>query len=132
MTTAFLLGTFGLARGAPMVTDLATIRAEAKTSVGGTLRSDKSGLSIEVEYAIRGNAAKGPMTVNDSPDGHVFVDLDPNKNRVVSFVDDKKRLRWVGRLLAGPSLEKGVIQLAGPGISISVTFVMVTSPIFQR
>lgn len=101
------------ARGAPMVTRLETIRADAATVVVGTVRSDKGGLSFDVEYALRGRAAKGRMAVRESPDGHVFVELDVKKNRVVGFIDDENRLRWVGRLLAGPSLEKGVILLQG-------------------
>ena len=101
------------ALGAPMVTGLATVRAEARIVVVGTLASTRSGLLVDVEYALRGKPGRGQMTVGESPDGRVFVDLDPAKNRVVAFIDSKNRLRWVGRPIAGPSLEKGVIRLEG-------------------
>jgi hypothetical protein len=52
--------------------------------------------------------------VGESPDGHVTLDLDPAKRpRVVALIDGQQRLRWVGRLVAGPDLERGVILLEG-------------------
>ncbi len=96
-----------------MLTNLATIKAEATLIVVGTVKRRTSGLSIDVDYAVRGKAKKGVLAVKESPNGHVFVDIDPNKNRVIGFIDGKNRLRWVGRLVAGSSLEEGVIRLEG-------------------
>lgn len=100
------------AAGAPMFTKLAKVRAEAKQVVVGTVSSTKRGLFINVEYTLRGTAGKGRMKVRRSPDGHVWVPVG-KKPRVVAFIDQQHRFRWIGKLLAGPSLERGVLRLEG-------------------
>lgn len=106
---------------APMSTDLATVRSDATTIVLGTVRwvsvptpgagvtaTAKYSLMITVDATLRGTAP-AVLAVDESPDGHVTVDGE----RVVAFVDAKNRLRWVGRKIAGPDLEHGVLQLSG-------------------
>jgi hypothetical protein len=101
------------ARGAPMYTDFATIRTNASIIALGTVHqvagpNGTALISVDVDRVIRGNAARGSLAVKDSPDGHVMVD----NERVVAFIDNGA-LRWVGKLVAGASLETGVIQLEG-------------------
>ncbi len=102
------------ARSVPMSTAFSTIRSGAPLVVIGTVQvaaglNSQSIITVDVEKAIRGNAARGPMGVKDSPDGHVFV----GPNRVIAFIDNNNALRWVGELVAGASLETGVIKLKG-------------------
>ncbi len=102
------------AAGAPMVTALDTIRKQATTIVVGVVTDDGGNLAVDVEYAVRGAARAGRMPVGESPDGHVFLGTDPSRRpRVLALIDDQKRLRWVGELVAGPDLEHGVIRLHG-------------------
>jgi len=109
-----LVGFTTSADAAPMFTPLAKVRAEAKHVVVGTVSSSKAGLFIDVEYNLRGTAAKGKRKVLESPDGNVFVPIGARaNNRVIAFIDGRNRFRWIGRLIAGPSLEKGVVRLAG-------------------
>jgi len=102
------------AQSAPMYTDFATIRARAQVIVLGTVTqtlgpNSTSSLAVDVDTVIRGTAVRGPMAVNESPDGHVMVN---QHERVVAFIDSGA-LRWVGTLVAGASLETGVIHLQG-------------------
>jgi hypothetical protein len=99
---------------APMYTDFATIRTSATTIVLGTVHqiagpNGTAAITVDVDKVIRGTAARGPLSVKESPDGHCTVDAE----RVVAFVDGNGALRWVGKLIAGASLETGVIQLQG-------------------
>lgn len=97
-----------------MFTPLSKVRAESTTVVVGTLSTTPRGPVVDVEYNLRGRAGKGALLVRESPDGRVFVPVGKTaKNRVVAFIDAQNRLRWIGRLLAGPSLEKGVLELRG-------------------
>ncbi len=96
-----------------MFTDFATIRTGATIIALGVVHqtagpNNTAVITLDVEKTIRGTA-RGPMTVKDSPDGHVSID----NERVVAFVDGSGALRWVGRLVAGASLETGVIALSG-------------------
>ncbi len=102
------------ARSAPMYTDFATIRASASLVALGTIHqalgpNNTALLTLNVDKVIRGTAALGPMSVKESPDGTVDVD----NARVVAFIDNTGALRWIGTLLAGASLETGVIHLRG-------------------
>ena len=102
------------AQSAPMSTDFATIRTSATIIALGTVHqvagpNNTALITVDVDKVIRGSAARGPLTVKESPDGHVSVD----NERVVAFVDNGGALRWVGRLIAGASLETGVIVLQG-------------------
>jgi hypothetical protein len=102
------------ARSVPMYTDFATIRTSAVTIALGTVRqavgpNNTAAIAVDVDKVIRGTASRGPLAVKDSPDGHVMVD----NERVVAFIDGTGALRWVGRLVAGASLETGVIQFQG-------------------
>jgi hypothetical protein len=109
-----LTGLAPAARGAPMATDLATLRAQTKLVVLGTVHlaagpGNTTLVTLDVDKVVLGSAPLGRMSVKESPDGHVTVD----NERVVAFVDHGGALRWVGRLAAGPSLERGVIRLQG-------------------
>lgn len=98
------------ASGAPMHTDFATIRKDAVTIVIGTVRVAPTGdITIDVEKAIRGTAPTGLMKVNKSPDGHLSF----SDERVVAFLTGANELRWVGRKVAGGTIETGVLQLSG-------------------
>ena len=108
-----------IALAAPMSTDLTTVRADSVTVVTGKVRwvptpakapSVVPGyqMFIDVDGTLRGTAPSS-MPVDDSPDGHVFV----GDERVVAFVNAQNQLRWIARLLAGPDLEHGVLQLQG-------------------
>jgi hypothetical protein len=92
----------------PMYTKLDTLRAPAVVVAIGTVHQDRAGLWIEIDRVIRGPATIGRMNLAGSPDG--LVDIDGR--RVVAFVD-AGALRWVGELLAGPSIESGVLKLRG-------------------
>lgn len=118
-TVTLALGTSGrAAHAAPMSTDLATVRSDAVTVVTGKVRwvpgpVAASGmpsytLQIDVDGTLRGTAPP-TMTVDESPDGHVFV---PNE-RVVAFVNAHNQLQWVATKIAGPDLEHGVLELQG-------------------
>ncbi|HEX4516689.1 MAG TPA: hypothetical protein VH054_24240 [Polyangiaceae bacterium] len=96
-----------------MFTDFATIRTNAVIIALGTVHqtygpNNTAAITLDIDKTIRGTA-RGPMAVKESPDGHVTVD----NERVIAFVDGNGALRWVGRLVAGASLETGVIQLQG-------------------
>src|SRR5512142_829781 len=102
------------ARSAPMSTDFATIRANAAIVALGTVHqavgpNNTALITVDVDKTIRGTAARGPLAVKESPDGH--IDLD--NERVVAIVDNAGALRWIGTLVAGSSLETGVIQFRG-------------------
>lgn len=102
------------AAGAPMYTDFATIRAQASIVALGTVRQTAApngtyALTVDVDRTLRGAAALGPLPVKESPDGHVTVDHE----RVVAIIDRAGALRWVGRLVAGASLEAGVLRFQG-------------------
>jgi hypothetical protein len=102
------------ARSAPMYTDFATIRTSATIIALGTVHqiagpNGTASITVDIDKTIRGTAARGPLAVKESPDGHITVD----NQRVVAFVDNNGALRWVGTLVAGASLETGVIQLQG-------------------
>src|SRR5512138_435671 len=102
------------ARSAPMSTDFSMIRANAAIVALGTVHqvagpNNAAILTVDVDKVIRGTAARGPLAVKESPDGHVSVD----NERVVAIVDNAGALRWVGRLVAGASLETGVILFQG-------------------
>jgi hypothetical protein len=101
---------FAVSRGdaAPMHTKLTTIRASGAAVVIGVVHADAHGISIDVDRVIRGPATIGPMSLQDSPDGHANV----SGKRVVAFVD-AGALRWVGELIAGPAIESGVLRLRG-------------------
>ena len=119
-SAALAPGLAGTAWGAPMSTDLTTVRSDSATIVIGTVRwvnvpstagpgaLPKPVLMISVDSTIRGTAP-AVMSVGESPDGHAFVD----NERVVAFVDGKNALRWIGRKIAGPDIEHGVLQLQG-------------------
>jgi len=97
-----------------MYTDFATIRASAVIIALGTVHqiagpNGKALVTVDVDKPIRGNVTRGPLAVKESPDGMITVD----NERVVAFVDGNGALRWVGRLIAGASLETGVIELQG-------------------
>jgi hypothetical protein len=117
LTVLVALGVLSLApvvRGAPMYTDFPTIRASATVVVLGTVHqtlgpNNTALVSVDVDKVIRGSVPLGKMSVKESPDGHITVD----NERVVAFVDGSGALRWIGKLLAGPSLETGVIHLEG-------------------
>ncbi len=101
-------------RAAPMQTDFATLQKNASLVVLGSVHqaagpNNTTLITVDVDTVIRGHHALGPMPVKESPDGHVMV----NNVRVVAFIDPTGALRWVGTLVAGPSLEKGVIHLQG-------------------
>lgn len=95
-----------------MFTKLSDVRKKAVLIVVGKLSSAKAGPIIDVEYSLRGNATRGRMQVAESPDGHVWVPANKSP-RVVAFIDRQNRFRWIGRLMAGPSLETGVIKVEG-------------------
>jgi len=102
------------ARSAPMYTDFATIRTSAVTIALGTVHqvagpNSTALVTVDIDKVIRGSAARGPLAVKESPDGHITVD----NQRVVAFVDGNGALRWIGRLVAGASLETGVMVLEG-------------------
>lgn len=95
---------------APMHTDFATIRKDAVTIVLGMVRISPTGdITIDVDKVVRGAAVTGTMTVKSSPDGHVSV----AGERVVAFLTSANELRWIGRKVAGSSLETGVLQFQG-------------------
>lgn len=103
-----------LARSAPMFTDFATIRSSAALVVLGTVHqalgpNGTALVTVDVDKVLRGSTPLGKMSVKESPDGHITI----NDERVVAFIDGNGALRWVGKLLAGPSLEAGVIHLEG-------------------
>lgn len=100
------------ADAAPMFTKLSDVRAKSAQVVVGTVTTSKAGPTIDVEYSLRGNAPKGPMKVGRSPDGHVWVPQG-KPPRVVAFIDKQNRFRWIGKLIAGPTLETGVIRVEG-------------------
>jgi hypothetical protein len=104
-----LVSIAGPASTVPMYTSLAKVRAESRSVVIGRIRSAQHSLAIEVERVLRGAGKPGLMPVQHSPDGRVSVSSD----RLVAFVDRQGALRWVGQLLAGPSLERGVLRLSG-------------------
>ena len=102
------------AESAPMYTDFATIRTSAVTIAFGTVRqaaapNGTAVITLDVDKVVRGTVTRGPLAVKESPDGIITV----NNERVIAFVDGNGALRWVGRLVAGASLETGVIQLQG-------------------
>ncbi len=114
MVVLLVVSVAPVARSAPMWTDLATIRASASLIAIGVVHvaagpNNTPSITLDVEKVVRGTAAPGPLAVKESPDGHVFVD----SARVLAFVDQNGALRWIGKLVAGPSLETGVIQLQG-------------------
>ena len=96
------------AHAAPMHTDLGTVRKGNPTVVIGVVHQAAGAIAIDVDKVIQGAASVGTMTVAPSPDGHVDVD----DERVVALLDGGA-LRWVGRVLAGPSIETGVLKLKG-------------------
>jgi hypothetical protein len=106
------------AEAGPIISDLALVRSDATTIVLGTVRwitvptpgtsNPKPALVIAVDATVRGSAP-AVLPVVEPPEGHVTVDGE----RVVAFVDAKNQLRWIGRKLAGPDLEHGVLQLSG-------------------
>jgi len=104
-----LLAASATTGSAPMYTSLGTVRAEAAQIVIGKVQNDSSGLVVDVEKSLRGGVPPGPLAVTESPDGHVMV----GPERLVAFIDRKGALRWVGRLMAGSTLERGVIRLEG-------------------
>jgi hypothetical protein len=106
---AFVLALAPRAEAAPMFTPFATVRA-APTIVLGVVDVDAQGnVTVNVDAVIRGAPRTGRTSVNQSPDGHITV----SGERVVAFIDSSNALRWVGRLVAGPTLETGVIKLQG-------------------
>jgi hypothetical protein len=98
------------ARAAPKFTDLATLRAEARDVVIGTVHRSPTGLGIDVEAVVRGSAVAGSsMVLEEAPNERVTVD----GQRVVAFIDASGQLRWVGERLVGASLETGVLSMHG-------------------
>jgi len=99
------------AQAAPMYSDFATLRAETRDVVIGTVhRSATAGLTIDVDRVVQGAAtAPSVMAVKDAPNETVRVDGE----RVLAFVDRSSQLRWVGQLAAGPSIEAGALRLHG-------------------
>ncbi len=100
------------ARAAPMASPFSMVRTQSTVIVVGTVRQNAQGdLTIDVDKVVRGLAQRptAPLSVKQSPDGHVTI----SNERVVAFIDGQNALRWVGRLVAGPSIETGVIKLQG-------------------
>ncbi len=70
-----------------------------------------TGYDFVVERALRGSATpSATIHVNRSPDGHAY--LSPG-TRVVAFVDASGTWNAYASVLAGPSLEDGVLRLQG-------------------
>jgi hypothetical protein len=102
------------ARSAPMYTDFATIRTSAVIIALGTIHqvalpNGTASNTVDIDRVIRGTASRGPLAVKESPDGHIMGD----GQRVIAFIDGSGALRWIGTLVAGASLETGVIELKG-------------------
>lgn len=93
------------ADAAPMMTQLATLRVEATTIVLGTMGP---GLVLDVDTVVKGTSPLGPRKLVSPPEGSASA-----TGRVVAFLDAKGTFRWVGMLLAGPTLETGVLHLSG-------------------
>lgn len=106
---AVVLGQPHTAGAAPMASTFAMVRSASTTIVIGTVRQRTGSVVVDVDTVIRGSAARGPLTVQQSPDGHITVD----NARVVAFIDASGALRWVGELVGGSSIETGVIKLHG-------------------
>jgi len=106
------LVTLSPARGAAVSSGagFATLRAKTTLVALGTLLRSPTGWTLDVDTVVSGQAAGGRRVVTAPPDG--AIDL-PSGTRVVAFLDGGV-LRWVGRLLAGPSLETGVLRIQGP------------------
>lgn len=66
--------------------------------------------TLEVERALRGSVKQGRLVVQPSPDGHAYM---PAGTRLLAFVNAKREWIAFGVAFAGPSLEDGVIRLAG-------------------
>jgi hypothetical protein len=99
------------AQAAPMYSDFATIRAQVRDVVIGTVhRSPVAGLTIDVDKVVQGSAsAPSVMAVKDAPSETVTIEGE----RVLAFVDKTSQLRWVGQLAAGRSIEDGALRLHG-------------------
>jgi hypothetical protein len=111
-----------LASAEPMVTSFDTLNHEAETIVIGTLAGsspDADGndvvvdhpRSFTVETVVRGKSMRGQtITVKQSSNGH-FGNSKPE--RMIGFIDKNQSLQWAGHLLAGKTLETGVILISG-------------------
>lgn len=98
------------ADAAPMHTDFGTIRKDATSIVIGTVHVTPTGdITVDVDKVVRGPAVSGTIKVKPSPDGH----LDFSDERVVAFLTSANELRWVGRKVAGPTIENGVLGMKG-------------------
>ncbi len=106
LATVLVLATARMAHAAPMVSSLDTVRAEATTIVVGTMVPNT--LDIDVDTVVRGSASLGRRRLSTPPDAFASA-----SGRIVAFVDGKGALRWIGSLVAGPSIEKGVLLLSG-------------------
>lgn len=103
-----LAGLAPRAEAAPMHTPLTAMRQPNVTVVIGVVHQKGGAITLDVDKVLQGSAALGTMTVAQSPDGHIDVD----DERVVAFLDNGA-LRWIGQVLAGPSLETGVLKVRG-------------------
>jgi hypothetical protein len=99
-----------VASAAAMVTRLTDLRARAKTVVIGVVSSSSKGQEVTIERVLRGDPGTSKLVLSDSPDGFVHID---QRKRSVIFADEHGALRWVGELIAGPTLERGVLLLHG-------------------
>lgn len=98
------------ASAVPMYSDFATIRAQVRDVVIGTVHRTPSALTISVDKVVQGSAsAPSVMVVKDAPNETVSVD----GARVLGLVDKSGQLRWVGQLSSGRTIEDGVLSLHG-------------------
>jgi hypothetical protein len=115
LVLATFLGQSRPAVAAPMASDLAMVDRESATIVVGTVHvtATTAGVvtvGILVDKVVRGVATVGTtLPAHPSPDGHITID----NERVLAFIDKSGALRWVGRLVAGRSIEAGVLKLQG-------------------
>jgi hypothetical protein len=119
MRFAIVLAILGCAAGAeakPMHTPLDAILKTATTIVIAKLEPiagkphEATSYTLTVERALRGTAKPGPLVVKPSRHGHAYLAAG---TRVLAFIDAKSEWLAFGVAFAGPSLEDGVIRLAG-------------------
>jgi hypothetical protein len=109
------------ASGEPMTTAFETVNHDAVTIVIGTLGgipqangkdldSDKT-RPFTIDTSLRGKNRTGQtILVKHSASGG-FANAKPE--RMVAFIDSNQSLQWAGHLLAGKTIETGVILISG-------------------
>jgi hypothetical protein len=97
-------------RAAPVGSSLEVVKKRAASVVIGKVVWEKSQVTIDVEKVVLGHEPTGRIEVGQGTDATPDV---KDGERALLVVDRDRNLAYAGSLLAGPTLEEGVLLLRG-------------------